>query len=739
MPRPADHLGHRDRPGPRRHQADRRGVGRRRPVPGRRRSPATAGPSGTAGSATTSAVRQGRPGHGAGRRASGSWAAPTSTAARDREPAADHQLRDLPRRLHAQRPRLVRRQAQRGERRGQPRRHRRQPQLELRRRGPDRRPGDRGAARPAGQEPADARAARRSACRCCSMGDEVRRTQRGNNNAYCQDNELTLVRLGPRRAQRRPPALHAAGSSRPAVRRGSCSTRRRTSRLASCSAGRASSWTASRLGQPDTSDDSRVDRARAVGRAHRAAPHPERVLGGARLRAAGRGRGMGGWRRIVDTSLAEPGRPRDRGRCAARSRTAAYRAGPRSVVVLAAAADGGAAVDDVERADRAPDVAAAWNAQRMAAPGPPRGGPRLGQPVVPVGPVRLASAPGARSARTTAPTATRGRRSRTTTPARAPTAGTRTGWPASPTSSAGCAWRSRCGTAATRSSRSGCSGSRTARATTARTSRSTGGTSTRVPSSALAALALPLPAGGLSRTSDLIEENARRSKLEPEFELLDTGHLRRRPLLDRRGRLRARPTRPTSWRGSRSATPAPRRPTLHVLPTLWFRNEWSWDPAGARPAPVGGGRRSTILASHPVLGDYELHVGPGAGRDAARAPVLRERDQRRAAVRPAADDAVAQGRHQRPRRRRRRDRQPGRRRARRRRAWYRLTVAARRRPPRSGSGCARARRRVGPRRGRSRADLLGAAFDGDDGEPRGRGRRVLRRPAPRRRDRRRGA
>ena len=32
------------------------------------------------------------------------------------------------------------------------------------------------------------------------MGDEVRQTQFGNNNAYCQDNEITLVRLGRCRA-----------------------------------------------------------------------------------------------------------------------------------------------------------------------------------------------------------------------------------------------------------------------------------------------------------------------------------------------------------------------------------------------------------------------------------------------------------------------------------------------------------------------------------------------------------
>ncbi len=66
------------------------------------------------------------------------------------------QLHHRPRRLHAGRPRLLQREAQRGQPRGQPRRHRRQPQLELRRRGPDRRSGDHRAARaPAAQLPGD--------------------------------------------------------------------------------------------------------------------------------------------------------------------------------------------------------------------------------------------------------------------------------------------------------------------------------------------------------------------------------------------------------------------------------------------------------------------------------------------------------------------------------------------------------------------------------------------------------
>ena len=57
--------------------------------------------------------------------------------------------------------------------------------------------------------------------------------------------------------------------------------------------------------------------------------------------------------------------------------------------------------------------------------------------------------------------------------------------------------------------------------------------------------------------------------------------------------------------------------TLHVLPTLWFRNTWSWGYDSARPelravdTPTSGqgsdgaGLR-LIHATHPELGDYWL-------------------------------------------------------------------------------------------------------------------------------------
>ena len=57
---------------------------------------------------------------------------PGSLRARGAGAGAEHQLRHVARRVHAERPGQLQRQAQRGERRGRPRRIRREPELELR-------------------------------------------------------------------------------------------------------------------------------------------------------------------------------------------------------------------------------------------------------------------------------------------------------------------------------------------------------------------------------------------------------------------------------------------------------------------------------------------------------------------------------------------------------------------------------------------------------------------------------
>ena len=135
--------------------------------------------------------------------------------ARRRPPAVRvDQLRHRARRLHARRPRLLQREAQRGQPRGQPGRHRRQPLVELRRRGPDRRPRDHRAARaPAAQLPHDAAAVP-------GRADAARR-RRVLAHAGRQQQRLVpgqrdlVVRLGHRRARQRAMLdVHEARSSR---------------------------------------------------------------------------------------------------------------------------------------------------------------------------------------------------------------------------------------------------------------------------------------------------------------------------------------------------------------------------------------------------------------------------------------------------------------------------------------------------------------------------------------------
>ena len=52
----------------------------------------------------------------------------------------------------------------------------------------------------------------------------------------------------------------------------------------------------------------------------------------------------------------------------------------------------------------------------------------------------------------------------------------------------------------------------------------------------------------------------------------------------------------------------PQAELLHVLPTMWFRNTWSWDSRDAAPtlaATVGG----SVAVDHPFLGKLELLAG----------------------------------------------------------------------------------------------------------------------------------
>ena len=102
----------------------------------------------------------------------------------------------------------------------------------------------------------------------------------------------------------------------------------------------------------------------------------------------------------------------------------------------------------------------------------------------------------------------------------------------------------------------------------------------------------------------LVETNRRRGKHDFEYELLDTGVFDQDRYFDvfvEYGKASPEDilVQVTVWnRGPEAAT-------LHVLPTLWFRNTWSWGGEAPRPG-LRQAAPDVIAASHPDLGERFL-------------------------------------------------------------------------------------------------------------------------------------
>jgi len=99
--------------------------------------------------------------------------------------------------------------------------------------------------------------------------------------------------------------------------------------------------------------------------------------------------------------------------------------------------------------------------------------------------------------------------------------------------------------------------------------------------------------------SDLVETNKRRSREDLEYELLDTGIFDDDRYFD-------------VFVEYAKADPedlliqitvhnrGPETSEVHLLPTVWFRNTWSWEQGVARPT-LRQVQDGTVLASHPQL------------------------------------------------------------------------------------------------------------------------------------------
>ncbi|AHG89404.1 Glycoside hydrolase, family 63 [Gemmatirosa kalamazoonensis] len=114
----------------------------------------------------------------------------------------------------------------------------------------------------------------------------------------------------------------------------------------------------------------------------------------------------------------------------------------------------------------------------------------------------------------------------------------------------------------------------------------------------------------------LVEENRRRGKLDRELELADTGVFDDGRYFDVLAEYAKASPDDVLIRIS-VTNHGPEAAELHLLPTLWFRNTWSWGRAsGERPRLRQAGD-ARVVAEHGTLGRFALDV-----QEAPHAPAL---------------------------------------------------------------------------------------------------------------------
>jgi hypothetical protein len=114
---------------------------------------------------------------------------------------------------------------------------------------------------------------------------------------------------------------------------------------------------------------------------------------------------------------------------------------------------------------------------------------------------------------------------------------------------------------------------------------------------------------------DLIQTNRRRSANDFEYELLDTGVFDEDRYFDVFVEYAKESPEDLLIRIT-IYNRGPEAAALHVLPTLWFRNTWSWSTDASKPSleqGQGGMGYRTIMARHPELGERFLYVSGDAG------------------------------------------------------------------------------------------------------------------------------
>ena len=107
---------------------------------------------------------------------------------------------------------------------------------------------------------------------------------------------------------------------------------------------------------------------------------------------------------------------------------------------------------------------------------------------------------------------------------------------------------------------------------------------------------------------NLIEMNRSRGRLDPEYELIDTGIFNDDRYFD--VHVEYAKAAPTDMLVQISIyNRGPDDSVIHVLPTLWFRNTWTWWPEQPKPSLRDASRNGAVViaATEVSLGNYFLY------------------------------------------------------------------------------------------------------------------------------------
>jgi hypothetical protein len=101
----------------------------------------------------------------------------------------------------------------------------------------------------------------------------------------------------------------------------------------------------------------------------------------------------------------------------------------------------------------------------------------------------------------------------------------------------------------------------------------------------------------------LVQENARRDRRQPEFEIIDTGIFDADRYFDVDIEYAKADVEDILLRIT-VTNRGPEEAAIHVLPHVWFRNSWSWAPGSAKPSLERSGE--CVVVTHEMLGAHTV-------------------------------------------------------------------------------------------------------------------------------------